>query len=350
MTAKSDGIGSSVREPPGFTRIDSAWTAADRTGAIRCRLGRFRMKYSVAPGLYALGRPSAKSPVIVSASYKLSFDLLRKDLAGVDCWILVLETRGINVWCAAAEGTFGTEELVARLSRTRVAEVVRHRELTLPQLGAAGVKAHAVQEQTGFRVTFGPVRSQDLPAFLTSGIATPAMRRVEFTLHDRLLLVPMELGESLKRFLIFAFVAILYAGLGPGGVVLQRAWIGVWPLFALGLASVFSGSVLVPVLLPWVPFRAFTAKGWVIGAFVNGVLLHVAGVARDMDPYRLVACWIFFPAAAGALALSFTGATTFTSHSGVRKEVIRTMPFFVGVAILAIAALVLSKVKFWGLL
>jgi hypothetical protein len=348
MTANPARIGSPGREPPGFTHIDSMWSAADRSGAIRCRLSRFRMKYSVAPGLYALGRPGESSPVIVSANYKLSFDVLRRDLAGIDCWILVLETRGINVWCAAAEGTFGTEELVARLGRTRVAEVVKHRELTLPQLGAVGVKAHVVQEQTGFRVRFGPVRSQDLPSFLASGIASPAMRRVEFALHDRLLLVPMELGESLKRFLIFAFVALLYAGLAPGGVVLQRAWVGIWPLFALGLAAVFSGSVLVPVLLPWVPFRAFTAKGWVTGALVNGVLLHGAELAKGMDPYRLVACWIFFPAAAGALALCFTGATTFTSPSGVRREVTRAMPFFLVAAILTTAALVLSKLMFWG--
>jgi len=158
----------------------------------------------------------------------------------------------------------------------------------------------------------------------------------------------MEVGESLKRFLVFAFGALLYAGLAPGGVVLQRAWAGVWPLFALGLGAVFSGSVFVPLLLPWVPLRAFTAKGWVIGALVNGVLLHGAELAKGMDLYRLVACWIFFPAAAGALALSFTGATTFTSPSGVRREIVRALPFFLGAAILTIAALVLSKVEFWG--
>jgi hypothetical protein len=81
---------------------------------------------------------------------------------------------------------------------------------------------------------------------------------------------------------------------------------------------------------------------------VNGVLLHIAGLAKGMDPYRLVACWIFFPAAAGALALLFTGATPFTTYSGVRREVTRAMPFFAGAAILTIAALVLSKLMFWG--
>ena len=349
MTAESNAPSSTVREQPGFTRVDSRLTSADRRGAVRCRLGRFRMHYSVPPGLYALGTPGPESPVVVTANYKLTFDLLRKDLSGADCWILVLETRGINVWCAAAEGAFGTEELVLRVGKVRLAEVVRHRVLTLPQLCAAGVKAHVVQRQTGFLVRFGPVRSRDLPAYLALGKASPEMRRVEFNALDRLVLVPMELGGSLKRFLVFAFVAILYAGLTPGGVVLARAWMGVWPLFALGLGAALAGSVLVPLLLPYVPFRAFAAKGWLIGGMVNGALLHGAGLAAGMDPFLLAACWLFFPAAAGFLALSFTGATPFTSHSGVRREVGIAVPILAGAAVLAAAALTLSKLRLWGL-
>jgi len=349
MMPDSVPTGSYAREPPRFTRIDSLWTSNDWRGAVRCRLGRFRMRYSVPPGLYALGRPRQDSPVIVSANYKLTFDILRRDLQGTDCWILVLDTRGINVWCAAAEGTFGTEELTTRIAKTRLSEVVRHRELTLPQLAAVGVSAHSVQKQTQFHVRYGPLRSCDLPAYLAQAKAPPAMRRVEFTLRDRSVLIPIEVGQSLKRFLVFAFVAILYAGLAPGGVVLQRAWLGVWPLFALGLGAILSGSVLVPLLLPWVPFRSFTAKGWILGALVNGVLLHVVGLAQGMDSFLLAACWLVFPAAAGALGLSFTGATTFTSPSGVRREIRIFLPIFAATAILTMAALVLSKLRLWGL-
>ena len=78
---------------------------------------RFRIrrgKHRVTPGLYALGSPTPESPVFVSANYTLSFDALRSSLAGVDGYILVLDTHGINVWCAAGKGTFGTDELVNR--------------------------------------------------------------------------------------------------------------------------------------------------------------------------------------------------------------------------------------------
>jgi hypothetical protein len=40
---------------------------------------------------------------------------LRRELAGQDVWILVLDTRGVNVWCASAHKTFGTAELLQRI-------------------------------------------------------------------------------------------------------------------------------------------------------------------------------------------------------------------------------------------
>jgi hypothetical protein len=338
-------------EPPHFTRVRSEWTAEDRRGAIRCRLGTFRMRWRVEPGLYALGRPDADAPVLVTANYRLGFDMLRRDLGGIACWILVLDTNGINVWCAAGAGTFGTDEVVFRVQKSRLAEVVRHRTLILPQLAAPGVSAESVARLSGFAVRFGPVRSRDIPAYLARGSEAGAdMRAVRFGARERAVLVPAEVGQSLMRFPAFAFVAILYSGLGPGGVTLGRAWSGSWPLFSLGLGAVLSGSVLVPLLLPLLPVRAFSAKGWALGAVVTAVLLHGLGLAAGRDPFWVAACWLFFPAASAWMALAFTGATPFTSPSGARAEVRATLPVFAAAAALALAALVLSKLKLWGLL
>ena len=76
------------------------------------------MHYTVEPGLYAVGKPDERSPVLVTANYKLSFDKLRNELTGRNVWILVLDTKGINVWCSAGKGTFGTMELVGRIEST----------------------------------------------------------------------------------------------------------------------------------------------------------------------------------------------------------------------------------------
>ena len=336
---------------PRFTSIASEWSAGDRWGAVRARVGNFRMGYRVEPGLYALGAPDMDSPVYASANYKLSFDTLRRALKGASCWILVLDTKAINVWCAAGKGTFGTEELVERIQKCRLDEVVRHRAIVLPQLGAPGVQAHIVEKQTGFHVRFGPVDAKDIPAYVAAGFkATPAMRRVRFSLRDRLLLTPMELGQSLMRYPAFVLAAFLLAGVGPRGVIFGEAWTGGWPFFILGLGSVLAGSFLAPILLPLIPVRAFTAKGWILGAAANGALLHGARLAAGMDPFLLAACWLFFPAASAYMMLNFTGSTTFTSPSGVRKEIRISLPFFIVSLALAAAALVLWKLKQWSLL
>ena len=308
------------------------------------------MRYRVQPGLYALGRPDADSPVLATANYRLSFDTLRRDLRDVSCWILVLDTNGINVWCAAGAGTFCTEELIGRMEKTRMAEVVRHRTLIVPQLCATGVSAHRVTRRTGFTVLFGPVRSADIPEYLTRGCnSTPQTRAVRFGMRERLVLAPMEISQSLMRFPAFAFAALLYAGLGPGGVNLGRAWAGAWPLFALGLGSVFSGSLLVPILLPYIPLRPFAASGLTLGAGVTAALLFWARLAAVMDPFLVAGCCIFFPAASAFMALSFTGATPFTSLSGVRREIRWFIPCAIAAAVVCGAALTLSKLRLWGL-
>ena len=178
-------------------RVSTRWTLGDWLGRAMVRLGFRRMSYAIAPGLYAVGRPGANAPVLVSANYKLSFDVLRRAIEGLDAWILVLDTRGVNVWCAAGKGTFGTAELAHRVEATRLAQVVRHRRLVVPQLGAPSVAAHEVQRLTDFGVVFGPVRAGDIPAFLERGNeATAEMRRVSFGLLDRLEVAGLELAEA----------------------------------------------------------------------------------------------------------------------------------------------------------
>ena len=84
-------------------QVSTRWDQADILGSFKARWGWGRMRYAVEPGLYAVGRPTAASPVLVSANYKMSFDRLRKTLSGLDLWILVIDTKGINVWCAAGK-------------------------------------------------------------------------------------------------------------------------------------------------------------------------------------------------------------------------------------------------------
>ncbi|HAA05521.1 MAG TPA: acetyl-CoA synthase subunit gamma, partial [Syntrophobacteraceae bacterium] len=108
----------------------------------KARWGVGWMRYTVNPGLYALGEPDSRSPDFATANYKMSFDHLRRALPEHAAWILVLDTNGVNVCCAAGKGTFGTEELVARIRSSGLEQLVEHRHLILPQLAGPGVAAH----------------------------------------------------------------------------------------------------------------------------------------------------------------------------------------------------------------
>ncbi len=323
-------VGGTVSTPAGqLPRVSARLTAADHWGRIKARWGVGRMHYSVDPGLYALGNPDQHAPVLVTASYKMSFDGLRRTLAGRSAWILVLDTEGINVWCAAGKGTFGTAELIRCIEASGLARVVAHRTLVLPQLGAPGVAAHQVRRRSGFKVVYGPVRAEDLPAFLDSGLkATPAMRRKTFPFAERAVLVPVELVGALKYALLSLPVFFVLSALGAEGSFWAAGVSGaLWAALAL-LAAVLAGAVVTPLLLPWLPGRAFALKGlWPgLAAAALWALLRLPRAAAPGDTVEILAWLLLIPAASAYLAMNFTGASTYTSRSGVKKEMRWALP------------------------
>jgi acetyl-CoA decarbonylase/synthase complex subunit gamma len=332
--------------------VSATWSRQDRLGRLKCRLfNSVRMNYTVQPGIYAVGSPNAQSPVLVTANYKLSFDLVRRELDGIDAWILVLDTRGINVWCAAGKGTFGTAELIRRIQSTRLNDVVEHRRIILPQLGAPGVQAHLVKEQTGFRVSYGPVYARDIPTYLESGFkATEKMRRVEFRFKDRLELTPMEIVPALTGFLVFLAAVFVVFGLKPTGILFRSAAMGGLPVAILGAAALLSGTFLTPLLLPWIPLRSFALKGFVVGGVIIGLLVFLPRVEALESNYLTAFSLVFFPAASSFLALQFTGSTTFTSISGVKRELKVALPLYTAAGAVSLVLLILYKLQEWGIL
>lgn len=318
--------------------VGSRLGGRDRRGALRVRLGIGRGRYAIAPGLYALGSPDPWSPVLVSANYKLSFDRLRRSVPGLKAWILVLDTFGINVWCAAGKGTFGTDEVERQIAAAGLKKAVAHRTLILPQLAAPGVSAPDVAKRTGFRVLFGPVRAEDLPGFLAAGMkATPEMRRVRFTFKDRLLLVPVELSGIVSSKIFLALALLWLAGMIAG---VDEARFG-----GLALAgAVVTGAVLTPILLPWIPGRMFAAKGALLGLIGTALILTWQGFppAGPGDGLLRIAALLICPALSAFLAMNFTGSSTFTSLSGVVAEMKASVPLMLGAGALGLAAAVLS--------
>jgi hypothetical protein len=296
---------------------------ADRWVHFLARCGFNRGGHRVDPGLYALGNPTKDSLVFVSANYKLSFNILRSSLAGIDCYILVLDTRGVNVWCAAGKGTFGTDELVNRVQSTKLHEVVRHRKLVLPQLGAPGVAAHEVKKRSGFRVEYGPVLAADLPDYLETHTATPWMRKVRFNLHDRLVLMPVELAKLLVLVVVIIGVRLIF-----------KESLKMIPFEAF--TAITAAVVLFPILLPWIPTVDFATKGFILGAVAALPFAIVKLFAQTPDTIywmqagRALAVILEWSPVTAFIALNFTGSTTFTSRSGVRREIFKYTPVMAG--------------------
>jgi len=329
-----------VDTPAGrLPQVSSVLSRQDHWGTIKARWGVGRMDYIVNAGIYALGTPDNNSPVFVSANYKMSFDRLRSALKGRSGWILVLDTKGINVWCAAGKGTFGTDELVRRIESSGMKNIVSHRKLILPQLGAPGVAAHKVKQISGFNVQYGPVRAGDLPAYLDAGLkATEQMRIMNFPLKERAVIIPIELIEAMKPLLIIASAFLILSGIGgPSGFWTNAGSLGLFAVCAL-FCAVIGGAVFNPLLLPYLPGRAFSIKGFSIGMVIALILLYLRNINLSVWPGRIesLAWLLIIPAMSGYLAMNFTGCSTFTSLSGVKKEMRWALPLEIACGALGI--------------
>jgi hypothetical protein len=309
---------------------------SDRLGTALARLGAIRSHYKVVPGLYCVGHPTPDSPVLVTANYKLTFDALRRELSGVDAWLLVADTRGINVWCAAGKGLFGTDEIVYSVNRANLHQVVTHRDLVLPQLGATGVAGRAVRKACGFKVAWGPVRAEDLPQYLGNGNhADQEMRMVTFPLNERAVLIPVEIFLLWKPLAWAVPALFLLSSIGPDvfslSALLHR---GLAALLAT-LFGVLAGCAGVPLLLDRLPWRSFWPKGALTGAVAGlaaALLLPLNGL---LEPAAVL---LWTTAVSSYLAMNFTGSTPYTSPSGVEKEMRRGIPLQ---ALAGLSALVL---------
>ena len=314
----------------------STLTGRDRWDHFLARFGIRRMQHLVQPGLYTLGSPDKESPVFVTANYTLSFDALRAALQGQNAYILVLETKGINVWCAAGKGTFGTDELVSKIKSTGLEEWVNHRRMILPQLGATGVSAHDVKKQSGFEVEYGPVRAEDLPDYLVNHHATAEMRKVRFNLTDRLVLAPVEMANTFLPVVVIAGIAYLLGG-----------WFNVLWVLAAWLAA----SVVFFALLPWIPTREFSSKGLILGtlAAIPFVIYQFSQVENPVwyNLMRVLPMGLIMTAAVSFITLNLTGSTPITSWTSVRREIFRYVPILAFMGGTGILLAIVGYFRFW---
>lgn len=244
-------------------------------------------------GLRAVGDPGPESPVAVTGNFTLTVRRLEAALRGFDVWVLVANSRGINVWCAAGGGHLTHHDVIAAIRTSGLAERVRHRRLILPQLAATGVERRRVEEATGFRAVWGPASLEDLPTMLRRGGVRRRDRLVRFPLRDRLEMacvwaLPM---AAVGAAALFAAGGARLAALGAAGIPAM-------------VAAVFAGIPRLPVVGPrrWWTFGGVAGAAALAGAWV----LAAAGEA---SPGAVLAWTATCLVSMGLLSLDVAGTT-----------------------------------------
>lgn len=224
------------------------------------------------PGLRPVGEPGPESPVLLTANFALTVAQVERALRGLDAWLLVVDSHGINVWCAAAGGHLTTHDAISALKTTDIGERVEHRQVILPQLAAAGIEVDRLRQRTGWEAEWGPVEAEHLPQFLR-GEETPRMRQVRFGLGQRLEMAVM----WAVPFTLLTLIALLFwsAGFLPLVGLIWAVTLAVYVAFPLyePLVSRAWSSALVPLALFLLLFG---------GVVVGGVAL-VGAVMRQLS-------------------------------------------------------------------
>jgi len=161
-------------------------------------------------GLIKIGTPDENSPVFITGNYCLTVERVKRALEKntIDCYLLIANSRGINVWCSAAGGHFTNHDVISVLKTSGIEKLTNHRNVILPQLAAAGIEAKAIKEKTGWDMIWGPVYAEDIPDFIKNNFKkTPEMRNVKFPLIHR---IEMGVMWAFPFSIIVAFIAFLF--------------------------------------------------------------------------------------------------------------------------------------------
>jgi NAD-dependent dihydropyrimidine dehydrogenase PreA subunit len=243
-------------------------------------------------GLYRIGSAGADSPVLVTGNFELTVRRVCSALNNLDCWLLVCDSRGVNVWCSSMAGHFTTEKVVQAVERTGLAERVNTRLLILPQLCASAVSLEGLKERSGFHARFGPLYIRDIRRYLENP-SDPDIRSAVFPLKDRL---QMALGAPI---LLSIVVALIYNFIGLDHLLV------VLPL--LYLASLLHASVF--------PRRPLIRIGpWAL-LYGAAVFLLAGLLSRGLFPERVLLYALTVGVGAVYLVTEFSGWSPLLKYS-----------------------------------
>ncbi len=223
-------------------------------------------------GLIKVGNPDSSSPVFLSGNYTLTVRRLLRVLAGTDCYLLVANARGSNVWCAAGMNEFSEHDVIDAITVAGLSGLVKHRKVIAPPYAAPGVDTRAVRARTGFTIVWGPTHLDDIPRYITNGYKrTNDMIQVQFGFQDRM---EQALSTSLAYSMTIGLLAIF------------------WPRYILGVIAL----IWIVYCFSFSLWYVFPVERWRVHTLSIAVVLSAAlsafGLWRGWSAYDF---WVWEP-------------------------------------------------------
>lgn len=232
------------------------------------------IKVPVEPGLVEIGNPDENSPVFLTCNYDLTVRRVIKQLKGLDCYLLIAPTKGINVWCASCGDDFNEHSVISVIKITDINERVKYRVLIAPQLSAPGINIEKVREETGWKIRFGPVYAKDIPEYIKSGFKkTKEMRTVKFDAKNRL---EMASVYFFTIALIFAPILAAITWFFPQLISVSPLW---WILDMLGFCGIMVYSMYL--VLPSMPIKSGVLRVTTGEVFFGTLIAVYAWIMND---------------------------------------------------------------------
>lgn len=299
------------------------------------------LNLTIKPGLYSIGNPDEKSPVLVSANYFVTYKRVVSSLEkqNITAWLLVVDTEGVNVWCSSAGGHFTAEKVLDQIEDTDLSEVVNHNQLILPQLSASGVN-HLILKKAKWNVKFGPINIDDLREYLDNNYKKSVhMSTVSFNLWNRiensfshnvfisLILIPLILG-----------IAILAQ---PLSFILNpwSQWLIKNILFLLLYVWIF--GFILGLLYPSIPLNSGFFKGVILSAFIVPINVLVFFSTTPLDFVMAFGTLLLYSFIIGT---DFDGFTPFWGTDFIIKDLI----LLAGAVIILFLGIILSPFVIGG--
>ncbi len=305
---------------PGYYRPSSREYKGIRgfLGRMRCVLTGQVDHVSVEPGIYSLGNPTTDSPILVSCNYLLTYIILRKKWEHLDAWLLCVDSRGINVWCAARGPDFGNKQILEAIRATNISELHSNHKMVLPQLAAGGVelpKLTRPSQNFPFEISYGPVWAKDAPKYLeTYPKHKPAsMNSANFDLFHR---IRAGITHSMFLYRKIFFLPLVIAGILMLILGLDAK---LWVLrdYILCILVINLGTAL---LFPLSNFsRSFIFKGLFFG-MISGLILGGGSYLFYENWWYSGSILILYFWTAYFSTMSFSGYTFATSPGEIASE------------------------------